>query len=1060
MDADRCGRSRSQAVWFSPYLLAIGLSFALFQTNTPLSCQPTAPLTLSALELEVAGTNEITFDAAQRSYEVWLPVSTSSAVLRATSTSPLSRVRYRLSNPSGGYIAGSLMGVGGGEVPLNLPLGRSDLRVSVQGPGGAASSYTVAIQVGCSDCDDGNACTTDSCDPSVEICTHPAVADGTMCDFSGLAGGCSTGVCRQSFPCTEQGILDAIAVGGGPFVFACNGPTAVVTQAEIVIDNDVILDGAGLLTIQGIVPVGGEPHRLFSVPAGVSAELHGMTLTGGGLLNRSGDAGKRGAAIQNEGDLVVNESVISGNTVAGVPAGGGGINNTGTLTVTHSLLTDNHGRGGAGGIRNEGGTVFVIKSEISGNSADGPGGGIGSYNGALTLIDSTVSNNHGDGTTGISSSGETTLINSTVSGNEGVSTTQIRASGPLTIVSSTISGRLVGVLFDGETSITNSVIVAAPGYACGSSTSSVNSGGGNIETEGDSCGFTDPTDLVNVTPEELSLGPLADNGGPTETHALLPGSVAIDHVPASMCLDENGNALTADQRGVARPQGATCDTGAFEAEDCTGSVCDDGNQCTADRCNPPDYAWCVNNPVPDGTACDIGGVDGVCDAGACRERRWGTPVLIATGDDTLFLNDLRVVADPGGNVTAVWGQNDGFWSSRYTPTAGWGTALLVQPSPTPVLVQGLAVDPNGNATALWTTFDSYTGADDLWASRYGPSEGWSSPELLDASNDVALEELPSASVAMDPNGNVVVIWDHSINDAQAGCCGERLHNIWSNRHTPSAGWGTAELIETNVAKYNNYCGHGVRVEVAVDSDGNATAVWNHPDGVMNQFNCSMLLWANRYTPSGGWGTAEVVSFDTGVPPGSIDLAVDVQGTVTAVWDAHITSSPVTIWSNRYTPSAGWGVPQRIENNDPHPQRGGYDPKVVVDLSGNATAVWGQSGPTVADGTPHGPWSNRYTQGADWGTPVALTESAFDLRVKASAAVDSAGSVTAVWSQYGIWSSRYTPSAGWGAPALIENDTDANPDGARVAADPAGNVTAVWRRSADGVVYNIWSNRFE
>ena len=56
------------------------------------------------------------------------------------------------------------------------------------------------------------------------------------------------------------------------------------------------------------------------------------------------------------------------------------------------------------------------------------------------------------------------------------------------------------------------------------------------------------------------LGPLQDNGGPTFTHALLPGSPAIDHIPAENC------EVTTDQRGVARPQGAACDIGAYELE--------------------------------------------------------------------------------------------------------------------------------------------------------------------------------------------------------------------------------------------------------------------------------------------------------------------------------------------------------------------------------------------------------------------------------------------------------------------------------------------------------------
>ena len=62
------------------------------------------------------------------------------------------------------------------------------------------------------------------------------------------------------------------------------------------------------------------------------------------------------------------------------------------------------------------------------------------------------------------------------------------------------------------------------------------------------------------------LGPLQDNGGPTMTHALGPGSVAIDHIPAVDCVDADGAPLTTDQRGVTRPQGDACDVGAVEME--------------------------------------------------------------------------------------------------------------------------------------------------------------------------------------------------------------------------------------------------------------------------------------------------------------------------------------------------------------------------------------------------------------------------------------------------------------------------------------------------------------
>ncbi|MBW1757724.1 MAG: hypothetical protein JRJ80_16345 [Deltaproteobacteria bacterium] len=88
------------------------------------------------------------------------------------------------------------------------------------------------------------------------------------------------------------------------------------------------------------------------------------------------------------------------------------------------------------------------------------------------------------------------------------------------------------------------------------------SDGYNIESSGNTCGFDQPTDQVDVSAEDLQLGPLQDNGGPTETHALGPGSFAIDVIPEAMCeVDE-------DQRGEPRPEtGDTmCDVGAFEVQ--------------------------------------------------------------------------------------------------------------------------------------------------------------------------------------------------------------------------------------------------------------------------------------------------------------------------------------------------------------------------------------------------------------------------------------------------------------------------------------------------------------
>ena len=181
------------------------------------------------------------------------------------------------------------------------------------------------------------------------------------------------------------------------------------------------------------------------------------------------------------------------------------------------------------------GSLTLKNSTVVGNSAD-VGGGISKFGFAsLTVTNSTVSGNTPNEAGGIGngSGGRLIVTNSTVSGNTGAA---IRNYGTATVMNSLIDG------------------------VCAEAQEPVTSLGYNIESPGDTCGFDQATDLVNITEGQLDLEPLQDNGGPTMTHALGEGSVAIDHIPAIDCeVDE-------DQRGEPRPGGTMCDVGAFEAQ--------------------------------------------------------------------------------------------------------------------------------------------------------------------------------------------------------------------------------------------------------------------------------------------------------------------------------------------------------------------------------------------------------------------------------------------------------------------------------------------------------------
>jgi hypothetical protein len=377
------------------------------------------------------------------------------------------------------------------------------------------------------------------------------------------------------FPCTEQGIRDAIAAGGGPYTFDCNGPTTVTTQAEIVIDNNVILDGEGNLTVDGNLD-----HRVFLVSPGVTTELIGMTVTRGYWDLSSPPPpfpDSAGTGVRNDGTLTLTDSTVTSNSGPPFSPLFSGIYNTGVLTVNRTLVTGHQGSHICAAIDSIG-TLTLIDSTVSGNLA--LDGGAICTRGAFTMIGSAVTGNGGEGMP-IASSGFTTLINSTVSANSSVTASAIaHGDGQLTLVNSTLSGTdgitAVSLYGDANLVTANSLIVGSNdyGFGCshgvfGSWTGSVISNGGNIESPGDTCGLTDPTDLVNV--EDLKLGPLADNGGPTMTHALLPGSVAIDRIPPEACLDAEGALLMTDQRGLPRPVAILgpepkCDVGAFEVQ--------------------------------------------------------------------------------------------------------------------------------------------------------------------------------------------------------------------------------------------------------------------------------------------------------------------------------------------------------------------------------------------------------------------------------------------------------------------------------------------------------------
>jgi hypothetical protein len=185
------------------------------------------------------------------------------------------------------------------------------------------------------------------------------------------------------------------------------------------------------------------------------------------------------------------------------------------------------------------------------------GGGISNHNRVVVVIGTTISNNAAGG--GIMQGGHAAIQNSTFSANWAYRGGGIYSIGLATIEFTTMrfNGAVEGGgLFNTSNDITvhDSIIAHSLGDNCHSLSQFFYTSGFNISSDGTCFGFT----LHNTDP---LLGPLADNGGPTRTHAPKVGSPALD---VTACLGMVGQPIAKDQRGFARPGGLACDVGAVE----------------------------------------------------------------------------------------------------------------------------------------------------------------------------------------------------------------------------------------------------------------------------------------------------------------------------------------------------------------------------------------------------------------------------------------------------------------------------------------------------------------
>jgi len=320
----------------------------------------------------------------------------------------------------------------------------------------------------------------------------------------------------------RQAILDANANSGSDIIDATGVTgTITLTTGQLSITDGVTISGPGanLLSVSG-----NNSSRVFQISGGVTVNINNLTITGGNVSDNGGGIFVNGGILNLNNSAVSNNSANSGAGISILP-----YNLIGSVNITNSTISGNTANVGGGIFTGSDGTacctLTITNSTISGNSA-GSGGGIATYCpgfGQTTLTNCTLSGNTATSSGGgIFNQASVTLINTIVA-------------------NSTLGGDIVNV--GGTTNAQNSLI-----------------GDGLIGING--------TSSNNLTGNPL-LGPLANNGGPTPTMALLSGSPAIDQ-------GSTVTGITTDQRGIIRPYdnpsianasgGNGSDIGAFELQ--------------------------------------------------------------------------------------------------------------------------------------------------------------------------------------------------------------------------------------------------------------------------------------------------------------------------------------------------------------------------------------------------------------------------------------------------------------------------------------------------------------
>ncbi len=406
-----------------------------------------------------------------------------------------------------------------------------------------------------------------------------------------------------------------------------------------------------------------------------------------------------------------------------------------------------------------------------------------------------------------------------------------------------------------------------------------------------------------------------------------------------------------------------------------------------------------------------------------RGSRIAVPLVLVTG----------MLAAMAGNASA----------------AGWLPAVNASPVLSNASIfsgslQDVAVDAQGDATAVWVQWVGFGDMEILEAATRPAGGSWSAPVQLSQAGEQPL----SPKVVVSPDGEATVVW--------FGYDGSK--EVVRAATRPAGGAWSQPVALSDVDGYSS------EPDIAIDPQGNATAVWT--TGPQNQYG--FVQTATR--PAGGSWSQPVALSDESEAAVWPHIASDAQGDLTAIWDS---GGEEGVIQSKTRPAGGEWSSAAVDISD-EDGLSSY-PRIAIDGQGDAVAVWQQKDIHAPSGFHYFVQTARRT-GGSWSTPLTISRED-GLAMNPLLALDPQGNATVVWdwaplatgTAHGLQARSATAGGSWGATVYVATSPgglEPSESGVQLLADPQGNMTVIWEgwsapndvvRSAHRTAGGTWSS---